>query len=806
METLFQDLRYGFRMLVKRPGFTAVAVIALALGIGATSAVFTIVNNVLLKPLPFDADRMVMIWDTNLSRGHGEVEISYPNFMDWREQNRVFDQMAALPSVNFDFTITGDNEPVKVEATTVSANFFSMLGVNAALGRAFTLEDDRSDADFVVISDRLWKSRYGSDPNVLGKKIVIEGQTVSIIGVMPADFDFPKGVDMWAPLVYSADSWMKDRGFRVLRALGRLKPGVTIEEARADMSSIAERLAGEYPKENTGFGVLLIPLVETIFGNARPALYILLGAVILVLLISCVNVANLLLARTSSRQKEIALRLTLGANRSRVIRQLLTESLLLALIGGMAGLLLALFGVDYLIAFAPLDIPRIKDVRIDGKIVLVTLGISVLTTIVFGLAPAFQASRPDLNETLKESGGRSAGSVRGRRLRSFLVVSEVALAVILMVGAGLLIRSFNQLQNLDPGYKPENILTFRLALVQSKYPKSETRKVVFEQLLKKIETLPGVESAALVLMRPLSGTVGWDYPFTIEGQNAEEQTANPYSNYEAISPNYFRTMGIPILKGRDFTEQDRGDAASMVIVSESLARTYWPGQDPIGKRLKFGKPTSTSAWLNVVGVVKDARYREWDTTRFDIYAPYLQKSEYRTDFVIKTSIDPESLVPSIRRELFAIDKEQAIASVSTLEDLVSTTLARPRFNMLLLSIFAVLALVLAAVGVYGVMAYLVTQRTHEIGIRVALGASEQDILKLVVNEGMILAVIGVIIGLGGSIALTRVMSSILFGVSATDPLTFSSIALLLTAVAAIACYIPARRAMKVDPMVALRHE
>jgi putative ABC transport system permease protein len=807
MESYWHDLRYGFRMLLKSRGFTAVAVIALALGVGATSAVFSIMNSVLLHPLPFDAEQIVMIWDNNISRGHEEVEVSYPNFLDWREQNKVFEQMAALPSVNLDMTLTGGDEPEKVEGTFASVSFFSLLGVNAAMGRTFLPEDDKPDAKpVVVISEGLWKRRYGSVPNIIGKEIVVDGENATIVGVMPGEFDFPKGVDLWAALTYSPDSWMKSRNFRVLRAIGRLKEGVTVAQAQADMDTIAARLSTEYPKDNEGFGVILIPLIQTIFGNVRPALYILMGAVFFVLLIACVNVANLLLARAATREREIAVRMTLGAGRLRLIRQLLTESLLLAIIGGGLGLLLAAYGIDYLVALAPEDIPRIKTVGINGQVILFTLALTFATSIIFGLAPTLQASRPNLNDSLKDSSTRTGGSVRGKRLRSFLVVSEIALSVILMVGAGLMVRSFSRLQSLDPGYRPENILTFRLALVQSKYPKSENRKAFFEQLLKRIEALPGVESAAVVLMRPLSGTVGWDYPFTVEGQNTEDQAANPYSNYEAISPNYFRTMGIPVIKGRDFTDQDRSDAIKVVIVSESMARKYWPDEDPLGKRIRFGKPESNAPWLEVVGVVKDGRYREWDATRFDIYAPYLQKSEYRTDFVIKTKINPLSLAGSIRSEVYAIDKDQAITAITTMEELVSNTLSRPRFNMLLLSVFAVLSLILAAVGVYGVMAYSVSQRTGEIGVRVALGAQNKDILRLIVGQGLLLALIGIVTGMAGAVALTRVMSSLLFGVSATDPLTFLVIAVLLAGVAVLACYIPARRALKIDPIVALRHE
>lgn len=806
MGDTIQDLRYGLRLLGKSPGFTLVALITLALGVGATSAVFSIMKAVLLNPYAIDdPDGVVMVWDNNVARGHGEVEISYPNFVDWREQNRVFTEMAALPSVNFDVTITGGDEPHQVEATFVSVNFFSLLGARPALGRTLAPQDDVKGAPAIVISDSLWQRQFGARADIIGTRLTIDGEAVTVVGVMPPEFAFPKGAEIWAPLAHNAEEWMKNRSFRVLRAVARLKPGIGLAQARADMESVAANLAKQYPEANNGFGVILVPLVDTIFGNARPALYALFAAVLLVLLIACVNVANLLLARGAARQKEIAVRLALGAGRLRIVRQLLTESLILSVLGGLLGLYCAFVGLDYLVKLAPQDIPRINEVQIDWPVILFSLTLCVITALLFGLAPALQSSQPALTEWLKESSGRATGGARTRRLRAFFVVCEIALAVVVMIGAGLLVRSFRAQQQLDAGYNAKNVLTFRVALPQAKYTNSEARTAFYEKLLARLETLPGVQSAGAVLMRPLSGTVGWDYPFTIEGQSPEAQAANPYSNYQAISPNYFRTMGITMVKGRDFTAQDRKDA-NIVIVSETLASRYWPGEDAIGKRLKFGDTKSPRPWLTVVGLVKDARYREWGAVRPDIYFPYLQRSEHRMDFVLRTSVDPLSLAGAVRREVYAIDKDQAVTAVTTMSALVDEVLARPRFNALLFTIFALLALVLAAIGVYGVMAYAVAQRTGEIGVRMALGAQARDILRLIVGQGLRLAIMGVLIGVVSALALSRLVTSLLFGIAPTDPVTYLVIAAVTALVAVLACLLPALRATRVDPIVALRCE
>lgn len=811
--TIGQELKTALRMLLKNPGFTFISALALALGIGATSAIFSIVNGVLLRPLPFqDPERIVWIWENNLSRNQAEVEVSYPNFVDWREQNRVFEQLAALPSVNFDVTLKTETEPVQVETTSVSVNFFSLVGAKPVLGRDFLAEEDKPEAPpTIIISDGLWKRHFGANPAVIGKTVVIDDTPATVVGVMPAEFDFPKGVQVWSPLSHYGANWMKIRAFRVMRTIGKLKPGVTTDQAQAEMNSIARTLAQSFPKENTGYGVTMIPLLDSVFGKVGIALKVLLGAVILVLLIACVNVANFQLVRMIHRRKELTLRVLLGASRWRLVRMLMFESLTLALVGGLAGLVIALLGVDILKALAPVDIPRIQTVSVDARVVGFTLLISVLTTLIFGLVPALRVSKTNLEESLRETSAKLAGSSQGTWLRNWFVISEIALALVLMVGAGLMVRTFHQLQHLDPGFNPNQVLTFRLPLSQAKYQTSQDQKQFFEKTLDQVRQLPGVVSAGAVLQRPLSGTVGWDYPFTVEGQSPEEHDQNPYSNYECISPGYFKTMGIPVLAGRDFTDFDRGDQATVVIVGESFAKRYWPGANPVGKRLQFGKPGSKSPMMAVVGVVKDVRYREWDDTRLDIYVPIFQKAEFRADFVLKlspevTQAQQADLVKRIQQIVFSIDKDQVISAVTTLNSLVAETLARPKFNAVLLGLLAGFAIVLAVLGIYGVMSYSVTQRTQEIGIRLALGARTSDVIGLVVNHGMRLAVIGITLGLLGSYVLSRFLTSLLFGVKATDPATYILLSLTLLVVARLACYLPARRAARIDPMVALRCE
>ncbi|HXG68907.1 MAG TPA: ABC transporter permease, partial [Blastocatellia bacterium] len=729
----------------------------------------------------------------------------------------------------FGYTLTGLDEPMQIEAARVSADFFPTLGVRPMLGRAFTADEDRPGAaGAVVISHRLWQSRFNSDPNLVGRMITFSdggmeaafeaalnpnkvGQTgipndigLMVVGVMPAEFEFPKGVDAWMPLSAVSGKWAVENRVGFLQVVGRLKPSVTREQAQAELDTIIKQIAAAHPEtQASGQRAVITPMVAHIFGDARPALYLLLAATALLLLIACANIANLLLARATSRRKEIALRAALGAGRSRLARQLMSESLALAVAGGGLGIMLTYWLLDLFASLVPTDIPRIEAVEINVPVLLFTCGLTLLVAFICGLAPSFFASKVNLNEALNAGSSKVGGERRGNRLRGALVVAEIAITLVLLIGAGLISRSFLNLRQVDLGFDPRNVLTFQLQLHGKKYAGIEEARDYFQQLLERLEAQPEVVAAGAILIRPLEGHVGWDVGYAIEGQSPDEAKRNAILNCEAITPHYFRSMGIPLKAGREFTEQDDADAPQVVIVSETMARNVFaPGVDAIGKRIKLGG----QPWRTIVGIAGDARYRELKDIRWDVYVPYRQFDFPVTYVTVRTVSDPSSFLPIARREVAALDPNQAITSVMTMEQIVSATLARPRFNALLLNLLAALAAALAAVGIYGVMSYSVTQRTREIGIRVALGAQMSDVMKLVVGQGMRLALVGVLIGLGGAFALTRLMESLLYGVSATDPLTFAAIALLLAGVALLACYLPARRAMKVDPMVALRYE
>ena len=811
MRTLLQDIRYGARTLLKKPGFTAVAVIALALGIGANTAIFSVVNAVLLRPLPYkEPARLVAVWETNeqlSSEFRNRNEVAMSNFLDWRTQNDVFEGMVAL--VYTSFNLSGESEPERIQGATVTSGFFQTLGVQPASGRAFlTDEETPSGARVVVISHGLWQRRFGSDPQLIGKALPVNGTEHTVVGIMPPDFqlDFPisRQVDMWSPA--RVDPGTANRTAHYLYVLGRLKEGVSLEQAQMGMNIIARQLQHQYPETNAVNGANVVPLHRQLVGNVQSFIYILFGAVGFVLLIACANVANLLLARVAERRREVAIRMALGASRRRLIRQLLTESLMLSILGGLLGLLLTFWGVDLLVALIPSDVPRLQELRLHVPVFLWMLAISVLTGVLFGLVPALQASKPDLNDVLKESGGRATGGLQRSRIRSLLVVSEMALALMLLVGAGLMIKSFVRLQHVSPGFDSKNVLTMSISLPSRKYPEGRQSVAFYEHLFERIKAVPGIESVGGIDPLPLSDSNTTE-GFIIEGQPALPMVERPAAGERIISPDYFNAMRIPLIAGRALTDQDREDTPRALVINEALARRFRADGEAIGKRLSFSEDNSQPIWWEVVGVVGNVKHDRLDAdAQPELYKSYRQSPKRFMTLVARTSSDPAGMVAAVRKQVLVVDQDQPVFDIRTMEQRLSKSIARNRFIMMLLGLFSVMALLLAAIGIYGVMAYTVTQRTHEIGIRIALGAQTSDVLKMVVKQGITLTMIGVAVGLAGALLLTRVMTSLLYGVSATDPVTFIGVAILLTSVALLACYIPARRATKVDPMVALRYE
>ena len=811
METLWQDLKYGVRMLAKSPGFTAVAVIALALGIGANTAIFSVVNAVLIRSLPFrNPDQLVMVWENNRNRNRPQNVISAANFLDWRDQNTVFEQMCGIYDNRAN--LTGVDDPEEIPTQVVEANFFDLLGVNIPIGRGFVPEEGVDGRDNVVIvGQSLWKRRYGGDPALIGKTIKLNGQDFTVVGIAPADFQFlirngsltGKQAELWMPLAFSQNSRVR-RG-RFMSAVARIKPGVSLAEAQAEMDGIAANLEKQYVDFNTKWGVTLVPLRTQLVGSIRPALLVLLGAVAFVLLIACANVANLLLARAATRQREIAIRTALGAGRWRVIRQLLTEATVLAALGGAVGLLLALWGVDLLLALSPKDLLGLQGVGLDYRVLGFTFGVSVLTGVIFGLAPALEASRPNLNDSLKEGGRGAVTGGRSHRLRDLFVVAEIALALVLLIGSGLMIRSFARLQSVDPGFDANNLLTARLLLPRARYGEDPKCKAFFKQLTDRVQSLPGVRSVGTVSYLPITAG-GAATRMVIEGRPPLPPGEQLGGDVRVVDGGYFQTMKIPLLQGRTFNERELTDESHVVVINETMARDFFPGEDPIGKRVTINMKDEDVP-SEIIGVVRDARYVGLDTpVRPMTYWPYPELVYSGMTLVVRTEGEPLALAEAVRREVLAIDKDQPVADVRTMEAWVSDSVSKARFSTMLLGIFAGVALLLAAVGIFGVMSYAVSERTHEIGVRMALGAQTSNVLALVVKQGMVLALIGVGIGLGAAFALTRVMASLLYGISATDPLTFAAIAVLLSSVALLACYLPARKAAKVDPMIALRYE
>ena len=811
METLLQDVRYGLRMLRKSPGFTAVALLVLTIGIGANVAIFSVVNTVLLRPLPYrDPGRLVMIWESLPGIGFQQVGTATGEYLDYRDRNRVFSGVAGYK--NDTANLTGSGQPQRVPITRASANLFSVLGVQPMLGRTYTRDEDRPGAPKVaVLSYGLWKRRYGADRNILGRAVDLDGQPYTVIGVMPASFQFPFSslpysdrAELWAPVAFTQDEISdRVREFGTF-AVARLKPGVSLPQAQEDVARIAAEFEKQYPQFYNGsvyVKATASPLAADIVGKVRPMLLLLLGAVGFVLLIACANLANLLLARASARSREMAVRSALGASPVRLVRQFLTESVLLAIAGGALGLFAAFWAVRLLVAFGPERVPRLQDVGVDPPVLGFAVALSLLTGLLFGIAPAWRASRGEPQSALKEAGARAGTSRERLRLRDALVVLETACSLLLLVGAGLLLNSFVRVLRVPPGFNPNGVLIARTQFDESRYPKAEQCGLAERQIMARLRRLPGVESAGFVTNLPLADPRG--IGFRIEGH-----PPNEFHNADnaLVNEDYFRAMDIPILRGRSFRERDTPSTTLVAVINQTLARTYFPNQDPIGKRLVWGYRTP----FTIVGVAGDVKFSALDAE----VAPMIYMSNFQVTsgisrhavFVVRTAGDPAGLASAARREIWSVDKDLPVFGVTTMNDVLSSSTAQRCFSMILLGAFAVLALLMAAVGLYGVLSYSVSQRMHEMGLRMALGANARDLMRLVVRQGIRVALAGVAAGLLASVAATRLLAGMLFGVSPLDPLTFAAVVAVLVAAAALASFIPARRATRVDPMVALRYE
>ena len=812
METLFQDLRYAIRMLGKRRGFTAIAIITLALGIGANTATFNVINAVLLRPLPFrEPDRLVTIKHSYPKLGITAV-ISAPGFIDYRSQSDLFENSAV--STSWNTNLTGQGEPERIQGRLVSADFFSTLGFVATHGRVFLEEEDRPGKNHVVVlSHGLWQRRFGADPAILDQQLMLNGESYTVVGVMPAEFEFNVGDELWAPLGFTPELLAPaQRGNEYLWMIARLKSGVSQAQAQAGMDSVANQIREQYPNlypAESQWGLVLNPLQENFIGDTRPLFTMLMFAVGFVLLIACANVANLLLARATARRKEIAIRTAMGASRLRIVRQLLTESVLLALLGGALGLALSAWGVKLLVALND-KIPRSREIGIDFRVLGFTLGVSLLTGIIFGLVPALQISKAGEAETLKES-GRSSPITFGRGgSRSLLVVAEVAFALVPLIGAGLMVKSFARVLEVNPGFQKQNVLTMRLALPVSSYRELPRVKAFYQQILQKIEAIPRVISVGGVTGLPMvAGSPRG--PFTIEGRPINPGEASPNSDRKVTTTNYLKTMEIPLIRGRYFTDQDSAEAPGVVIIDDAFAKRYWPDEDPVGKRISFEGPPNNPRWREIVGVVGYVRNYGLDVeAREVLYYPHLQSAAREMGLAVRTEGDPMGTVTAVRNAIQSVDPQQPIFRISTMEQVVADSTTERRFTTFLLAVFAVVALLLTAVGLYGVMSYSIAQRTKEIGIRMALGAQRGDVLRMVIGQGMTLAVVGIVLGLALSLVLAiflgHYMKDLLFEVKAIDPTLFVIIPLVIGGAAMLASYIPARRATKVDPVVALRYE
>ncbi len=818
LENLVQDVRFGLRMLSKNPGFTIVAVLTLALGIGANTAIFSVVNAVLLRPLPYkEADRLVTIWERNPKEGYEQNNPAAGTYRDWKAQSQAFEQMAVFDA-NEGFNLTEAGEPMRLTGTAVSADLFPVLGITPERGRNFMSEEEIPGRDQVaILSYNLWQTRFGADPRIVGKVIVLDGKSRTVIGIMPPKFRFPgmtgvllgswvnQPADIWVPLALDQGAW-NQRGNHYLQAIGRLKRGTMIEQARAEMDTIQQRLEKQYHGNFMGTHTKLVPLQQQSVASIRTALLVLLSAVAFVLLIACANVANLLLARAARRQKEIAIRVALGAGRSRLLLQLLTESSVLAIFGGIVGSLLAMWSVRLLVAGvggeASNSIPGWNDIRVDTTVLAFTLGISLMTGVLFGLVPAWHGTKTSISGSLSEGGRGSSESRRGNRLRSALVVFEIALALMLLIGAGLMIQSFVLLQKVNPGFNPAHVLAMELDLPDSKYSDDPHRAAFFSQLVERVQALPGVESAAASVAVPFVHR-GPNWAINVEGRSADPNGKWLTADWSAITPDYFRAMGVPLVKGRVFTAQDTAESQPVIMINAAFARRYLPGQDPVGKRIEVGEKQRA-----IVGVATDFRQLGFDAEiRPDMYTPNAQTpwSSSRV-IVVRSAGDPVSMMRALRTTVQALDKDLPIITLRSMDTILSSSVAQSRFRTLLMGLFGASALLLATIGIYGVLAYSVSTRLHEIGIRMAIGAQVIDVLSLVIGQGMRLVALGVIIGVLSALALTRVLRSLLYQVAPTDPLTFAAVSLLLVFIALVACWLPARRATKVDPMEALRYE
>jgi len=810
LETLLQDLRFAFRTLHNSPGFTTIAVLTLALGIGANTAVFSVVYAVLLQPLPYkDASRLIVLNETTPKVG--TVSVSYPNFLDWRASSRSFSQFAALHSVGFN--LAGINQPESIFGEAVSPNFLSMMGIRPFLGRDFDASEEKAGTPPVLLlSYSLWQSHLASDPGVVGKTITLDGRVFTIIGVLPPNYRSLDKTDVLLPIgVWITDSTEEasERGNRGdMSVIGKLAPGISLSQARSEMVGIAARLAKDYPASNDQFGVALQPIRDAFVGDIRTAVLVLFRAVMFVLLIACANVANLFLVRGSARTREIALRIAFGASRGRIIRQLLTESFFLALLGGLLGSVLAFGGIQGITRLIPDGMLSGSTVSLNGAVLLFAACVVVLATFVFGLAPAAHSANPDVLPELKEGARTARAGTAQNRLRGALAVAELALAMILLVGAGLMMKSLYHLMNVDPGFRPDRVLKLQMDLRAQQYSKDPAILNFWQQVLDRVRALPDVESAALGTVIPLNDNHSRT-DITIEGIPLPSPGNFPHPDFHLVSPDYLATLGIPLLRGRAFAEADKQNAPRVALVNATLAKRFFPNDDPVGKRFMYGHPSAKNPpkWYTIVGVVGDTKlYGLANPARLEVYNSCFQDPTSEMDLVVKSKTDPAALTSSIREAVQSVDKDQPIFAISTMNQLVSNSVATQRITLVLLGLFSGLALILGAIGIYGVISYSVAQRTREIGVRTALGAQSRDVLRLVMGDGVKIAFFGLIFGLAGALALTRLMASLLFEVKPADFTTFASVAIVLALVALVACYIPARRAAGVDPLVALRHE